>query len=165
MQDAPDASHSAPGQGGDEARGASAPDLALTKSPSLDQIEALAHEAFARLPALFQRSCRGLVIRVEDFPDDETMAQMDAEPFDLLGLFRGFGLAQQGAGPASGQLPNSVYLYRRALLDYWAEHDETLGALVTHVLVHEIGHHLGFDDDDLDRIEAGAGPEAEAGPA
>jgi len=158
MPDASGASPNAPAPEGEAPDPAPGRDLALALSPSLEEIEALAHDAFARLPETFQRSCQGLVIRVEDFPDAETMAQMDAEPFDLLGLFRGLGLVQQGAGPATGQLPNGVYLYRRALLDYWAEHDETLGALVTHVLVHEIGHHLGFDDDDLERIEAGAGP-------
>lgn len=132
-----------------------APDWADRKSPGLDEIEAIADWAFARLPEHFRARCAGVVIKVEDFPDDETLAEMECEsPFDLLGLFRGIGLPQQGAGPQSGQMPNMIFLYRRPLLDYWAEHDETLGHLVTHVLVHEIGHHFGFDDDDLYGIEA-----------
>jgi predicted Zn-dependent protease with MMP-like domain len=83
---------------------------------------------------------------------------MKAGEFDLLGLFTGVGLAQGGDGPMTGQLPNSVHLYRRAILDYWAEHRETLGDIVTHVLVHEIGHHFGLSDEDMERIEASAAP-------
>ena len=89
----------------------------------------------------FQRLCDGVVVRVEEFPDDETLREMGFDsPFDLLGLFRGIGLAQDGASPTTGQFPNMIWLYRRPILDYWAEHEETLGPLVTHVLVHEIGH-------------------------
>ena len=74
------------------------------------------------------RLCEGVVIRVEDFPDDETLSEMGCEtPFDLLGLFRGIGLAQGGAMMQTGQFPNMVWLYRRPILDYWAEHEETLG--------------------------------------
>jgi predicted Zn-dependent protease with MMP-like domain len=77
--------------------------------------------------------------------------------FDLLGLFRGLGLAQEAATPQTGRFPNMIWLYRRPMLDYWAEHDETLGHLVTHVLVHEIGHHFGLSDADMEAIEAAAG--------
>ena len=77
-------------------------------------------------------------------------------PFELMGLFTGIGMAQDGAVPQTGQLPNRVYLYRRAILDYWAEHEETLGHVVTHVLVHEIGHHFGYSDEDMEAIEAAA---------
>ena len=104
------------------------------------------------------------MVRVENFPDDETLREMDYDsPFDLLGLFRGVGLAQGGASLGTGQFPNRVWLYRRPILDYWAEHEETLGSLVTHVLVHEIGHHFGLSDDDMATIEAAA--EAEASEA
>jgi predicted Zn-dependent protease with MMP-like domain len=129
------------------------------RAPTLAEIEALADSAFARLPERFRNLCEGVVIRVEDFPDDATLDEMRCEsPFDLLGLFRGLGLAQGGGGAAlaTGQFPNMVWLYRRPILDYWAEHDETLGALVTHVLVHEIGHHFGLSDADMTAIEAAA---------
>ena len=75
--------------------------------------------------------------------------------FDLLGLFRGRGLAQREATLQTGEFPNMVWLYRRPILDYWAEHDEMLGSIITHVLVHEIGHHFGLSDDDIHRIEDG----------
>jgi predicted Zn-dependent protease with MMP-like domain len=77
--------------------------------------------------------------------------------FDLLGLFQGVGLAHEEAIPQTGRLPNMVFLYRRPILDYWAEHRDTLGAVVTHVLVHEIGHHFGLSDADMARIEREAG--------
>ena len=127
------------------------------QAPSLADLEAIADEAFARLPETFRRRCGGLVIRVDDFPDGQTLAEMGCESeFDLLGLFRGIGLAQAFAVPETGQPPNMVWLYRRPLLDYWAEHEETLGHLVTHVLVHEIGHHFGLSDEDMAAIEAAA---------
>ena len=131
-------------------------DWAAARAPSLDEIEALARDAFAELPEAFRALSAGVAIHVDDFPDDETLAEMGCESeFDLLGLFRGVGLAQAGEA-VTGQMPNQVWLYRRPLLDYWAEHDETLGHLVTHVLVHEIGHHFGLSDADMEAIEAGA---------
>jgi predicted Zn-dependent protease with MMP-like domain len=134
-----------------------APDWANALAPSLADLERLAEQAYARLPPHFRALCEGIVIRVEDFPDEETLDEMNCETeFDLLGLFRGIGLAQAGATPQSGQFPNMIWLYRRPLLDYWAEHEETLGHLVTHVLVHEIGHHFGLSDDDMYGIEAAA---------
>ncbi|MCE4224008.1 Zn-dependent protease [Methylobacterium sp. C25] len=131
-------------------------DRSHERAPSLAEIEAIAEEAFAGLPFAFRRLCAGVRIHVDDFPDDATLDEMNCESeFDLLGLFRGVGLAQSGE-PTTGQMPNAVWLYRRPLLDYWAEHDETLGHLVTHVLIHEIGHHFGLSDGDMDRIEAQA---------
>lgn len=122
-------------------------------APSLSDIESLAAEAYARLPAAFRALCGGVVIRVEDFPSEDVMAEMKAGAFDLLGLFQGVGLAHDQAVPETGRMPNMVFLYRRPMLDYWAEHDETLGAVVTHVLVHEIGHHFGLSDADMEAIE------------
>jgi predicted Zn-dependent protease with MMP-like domain len=126
------------------------------KAPSLADLEILAREVFARLPAKFRTLCEGLVIQVEDFATDEVLDSMDIEsPFDLMGLFQGVGLPFRSES-APVQMPNMIWLYRRPILDYWAEHDETIGALVAHVLVHEIGHHFGLSDDDMESIEAAA---------
>jgi predicted Zn-dependent protease with MMP-like domain len=123
------------------------------KAPSLDDIELLAREAFQRLPDKFRTLCQDLVIHVEDFPTEEVLDDLDAETeFDLLGLFQGVGLPFQSES-APTQMPNMIWLYRRPILDYWAEHDESLGAIITHVLVHEIGHHFGLSDDDMTGIE------------
>ena len=90
---------------------------------------------------------------MDDFPSDEVLDQMGAETeFDLLGLFQGVGMPFPSES-APVQMPNMIWLYRRAILDYWAEHDETLGAIVKHVLVHEIGHHFGFSDAGMEAIE------------
>jgi len=126
------------------------------KAPSLEEFEVIATEAFARLPEKFRSLCEGLVIRVEDFPTDEVLDDFKAETeFDLLGLFQGVGLPFQ-SGSAPVQMPNMIWLYRRPILDYWAEHDEALGTIITHVLVHEIGHHFGLSDDDMEGIERAA---------
>jgi predicted Zn-dependent protease with MMP-like domain len=130
------------------------PDWSDALAPTLEDIERLAESAYGRLPDSFRRLCEGLVIRVVDFPDEETLEDMGAETeFDLLGLFRGRGLAQRAAVEETGALPNMIWLYRRPLLDYWCEGDDALGSVVTHVLVHEIGHHFGFSDGDMEAIE------------
>jgi predicted Zn-dependent protease with MMP-like domain len=127
------------------------------KAPSLDEFEVLASEVFARLPQKFRELCEGLVIRVDDFPTDEVLDDMGIESeFGLLGLFQGVGLPFRSES-APVQMPNMIWLYRRPILDYWAEHEETLGAIVAHVLVHEIGHHFGLSDDDMDALERAAG--------
>jgi len=125
------------------------------KAPSLAEMEVMAHEIFERLPAHFRGLCEGVVIRVDDFPTDEVLDEMAAaSEFDLLGLFQGTGLPFQSHGDVA-RLPNMVWLYRRPILDYWAEHEEALGDVVRHVLIHEIGHHFGLSDDDMAGIEAG----------
>ena len=127
------------------------------KAPSLAEMETVAHDIFARLPGHFRSLCQGLIIRVDDFPTEEVLDEMDAESeFDLLGLFQGTGLPFQSNDDIA-RLPNLIWLYRRPILDYWAEHDETLGHIVRHVLIHEIGHHFGLSDDDMEAIEADAG--------
>ncbi len=127
------------------------------KAPSLGELEVLAGDVFARLPPQFRALCEDLVIRVDDFPADEVLDDMGFESeFDLLGLFQGVGLPFRHES-APVQLPNMIWLYRRPILDYWAEHDETLGAIVAHVLVHEIGHHFGLSDADMHAIERAAG--------
>jgi predicted Zn-dependent protease with MMP-like domain len=127
------------------------------KAPSLQELEVIAEAAFRALPQTFRALCEDLVIRVDDFPEDDVLDELGAESeYDLLGLFQGVGLPFRSES-APAQMPNMVWLYRRPILDYWSEHDETLGAIVTHVLVHEIGHHFGLSDADMAEIEAGAG--------
>lgn len=124
------------------------------KAPSLADLEIMARDALAQLPRTFRDLCEGVVIRVEDFPTEEILDEMEADSeFDLLGLFQGIGLPQQSHGDIA-RLPNMIWLYRRPILDYWAEHEEPLGGIVRHVLIHEIGHHFGLSDDDMAAIEA-----------
>ncbi len=123
-------------------------------SPSIEEFELMALEAYAHLPEDFRRLTGEVVIEIAEFPTDEIMDDLSLEtPFDLLGLFEGRGIAERW-NPATGEGPNRVTLYRRAILDYWAENEEPLGAIVTHVLIHEIGHHFGLSDDDMERIES-----------
>jgi predicted Zn-dependent protease with MMP-like domain len=127
------------------------------KAPSLADMEVLAREVFAGLPAKFRALCEGLIIRVEDFAPDDVLDDLDIESeYDLMGLFQGVGLPFR-SGTAPVQLPNMVWLYRCPILEYWAERDETLGAVVAHVLIHEIGHHFGLSDEDMEAIEDAAG--------
>jgi predicted Zn-dependent protease with MMP-like domain len=122
-------------------------------APSLDDIEALARQAFAGLPAEFRALTGEIVFMVQDFPDDDVVKDMELESeFDILGLFSGPDLAASEAGHASGH-QTMIFLYRRPILDYWAEHGEPLGHIVRHVLIHEIGHHFGLSDDDMEGIE------------
>jgi predicted Zn-dependent protease with MMP-like domain len=142
-------------------QGADGMDWKEVRAPTLADFERLADEAFARLPAHFRARAHGLILRIEDFPDEEIIAEMGLEsPFDLLGLYHGAGQPYEQTS-AITHLPDMVFLYRRPMLDYWAEFDETLDHLVTHVLVHEIGHHFGLSDADMHAIEAAAEDQAE----
>ena len=128
---------------------------ANVSAPASEDIDALAEAAFRRLPEGFRDLCGELIIQVVDFADDETLDEMEIElEFDLLGLFRGRGLAQRPAVAETGTLPNMIFLYRRPLLDFWCEGEETLARVVAHVLIHEIGHHFGLSDADMEAIEA-----------
>ena len=127
-------------------------------APSLDDIEAIARDAFAGLPETFRKLSGDIQIRVTEFPEEQVLTDLELQSeFDILGLFQGIGLAHDDATARTGQLPNMIWLYRRPILDYWAEHEETLGAIVSHVLIHEIGHHFGLSDDDMEAIEDAAG--------
>ena len=131
-------------------------------APSLDDFEEIAAAAFAALPEEFRALSGNVPCVVAEFPDADTIREMELDTeFDILGLFRGVGLPQGGATPVTGQMPNQVWLYRRPILDYWAESEEgeTLGDIITHVLVHEIGHHFGFSDEDMEAIEERAAGE------
>jgi predicted Zn-dependent protease with MMP-like domain len=131
-------------------------DWSKLEAPTLAEFEALAAAAYKRLPARFRQLTGDLLIRIEDFATDEVLDQMGIDSaFDLLGLYTGVDLARKSVMD-SVAMPDMVFLYRRPILDYWAEHEETLGAIVTHVLVHEIGHHFGLSDADMERIESEA---------
>ena len=133
-----------------------------TLPPSLADIDALAQAAVERLPELFRDHLGGVLLRVEEFPDADVTAEMELEtPFDILGLYQGRHVGTKGDEPTAA-LPDIIFLYRRPLLDEWAETGDSLEALVTHVLVHEVGHHFGLSDADMERIEAAAGPASDS---
>jgi predicted Zn-dependent protease with MMP-like domain len=132
-------------------------DWSEQEAPSLDDFEAMAGEAFSSLPAEFRALTGDVVFIVQDFPDEDVMRDMEIESeFDILGLFQGADLGSRVANDGPPE-PTMVLLYRRPILDYWAEHTEKLGDVVRHVLVHEIGHHFGLSDDQMEAIEEAAG--------
>lgn len=129
------------------------PESRFTTPPSLADIEEVAMRAYASLPEELARHVRDVAIRVEDFPDAETEQEMELEtPFDLLGLYRGVSLDKQSVAMVRQEV-DMIFLYRRPILDYWCETGEDLTDIVRHVLIHEIGHHFGFSDDDMERLE------------
>ena len=122
-------------------------------APSLGDLEALAERALGTVPAELKRHLGNVVIRVDEFPDEEVEEEMELEsPFDILGLYRGVALPHKSVSSMRADA-DMVYLYRRPILDYWCETGEDLYRVVRHVLIHEIGHHFGFSDDDMDRLE------------
>ena len=126
-------------------------------APSLDEFAALAEADFARLPEAFRRMTGEVIFRVQDFADEETLDALEIEdPFELTGLYQGVDLARRSVLDPAPQA-SMVFLYRRPILDEWAERGEiSLGELVTHVLVHEIGHHFGLSDAQIEAMEAQA---------
>ncbi|MBN8910958.1 MAG: metallopeptidase family protein [Rhizobiales bacterium] len=135
---------------------ADAIDWKTATPPSLEDFEVMAAAAWERIQPEFREVCGDLVVRVEDFALDEVLDELGIDsPFDLMGLYQGLSLDKKSVLDAPRE-PDMVFLYRRAILDYWTESGEPLGEIVTHVLVHEIGHHFGFSDDDMEDIEAQA---------
>ena len=128
-----------------------------TFAPDAAAIELLAEAAIRRLPETFRRHLTNVVLRVEDYADDEVLEQLGIEDaFELTGLYAGRSLDRQDSW-TSGELPPMIHLYRRPLLDEWVETGVSLEALITHVIIHEIGHHFGFSDADMHAIEEQAG--------
>src|SRR5579859_3506023 len=125
----------------------------FSQPPSLGDIEALAERALGTIPAELKRHLGNVVIRVDEFPDEEVEEEMGLEsPFDILGLYRGVALTHKSVAAMAGDL-DMIFLYRRPILDYWCETGEDLYDVIRHVLIHEIGHHFGFSDDDMERLE------------
>jgi predicted Zn-dependent protease with MMP-like domain len=125
-------------------------------APTLDDFDVLARAAWEQLPQHFRDLCKGVVFQIHDFADDQVLKDLEIEsPFDLMGLYHGVHIGHKDAASLPHG-PDYVFLYRRPILDYWMENEETLGHLVTHVLVHEIGHHFGLSDADMEAIEAEA---------
>jgi len=128
-----------------------------TFAPDAAAIERLAEAAIAALPDTFRVHLEDVVLRIEDFADEDVLNELGIEdPFDLSGLYSGRPVGQQSS-MLSGELPAMIHLYRRPLLDEWVETGVSLEELVTHVIVHEIGHHFGFSDEDMHDIERSGG--------
>ena len=131
----------------------------MISPPSLEDIDTMARAALASLPEVMLRMTEGVVLQVNDFPDDDVVEEMGLDsPYDIMGLYQGVSLMEKQM-ETSGDLPDMVFLYRRPILDYWCETGEDLGHVVRHVLIHEIGHHFGFSDDDMEALEAEADAE------
>ena len=125
----------------------------FTTPPSIEEIEEIAARAFAGIPEELSRHVQGVVIRVEDFCDEDVEREMEIEsPYDLLGLYRGISLDQKSVLSTPTDV-DMIFLYRRPILDYWCDSGEDLEHIVRHVLIHEIGHHFGFSDEDMEAIE------------
>jgi predicted Zn-dependent protease with MMP-like domain len=126
---------------------------AFGPSPSAAEIEAIARRALEGLPEPFSRHLADVVLQVEEFADDETLRMMGiADGFDLSGLYEGVPLTERSI-EHSGTLPDKIRLFRRSILDEWADGDDSLEHLVAHVLIHEVGHHFGLSDDDMHALE------------
>lgn len=124
--------------------------------PSLDAIEAMARAALETLPAAFAEHLGDILFRVDEFPEDAVLDELGIEsPFDLMGLYQGVDLGSKSVNDPA-EMPDMVFLYRRPILDYWCETGEDLAHIVRHVVIHEIGHHFGLSDDDMEAIEAAA---------
>ena len=121
--------------------------------PSAEEIEAIARNTLQGLPQRFAQHLSDVVLLVEDFADEQTLREMEIEdPFDLTGIYEGLPLTEKSVDQ-SGTLPDRVRLFRRPILDEWADGSDTLEHLVAHVLIHEIGHHFGFSDEDMHALE------------
>ncbi|WP_374371565.1 metallopeptidase family protein [Dongia sp.] len=131
------------------------PIRAFGPPPSLAEIEEMGRRALDSLPPAFLARCGAVALRAEDFADAETLAEMEIEdPFELAGLYRGVPLTERGHDDPAGI--DIVFLYRRPILDWWAEEEMELEELIRHLVVHEIGHHFGFSDEEMEAIEGQA---------
>src|SRR6476620_1318254 len=129
-------------------------DPLATPAPSLADFEALARRAFAAVPVEVRRACAELLVRVDDFAPDEVLDEMEIEdPYELTGLYEGIALTERSVMQQPTR-PDTVWLYRRPILEEWIDRgDVALDRLVSHVLVHEVAHHLGWSDDDIRGVD------------
>ena len=116
-------------------------------------MEAIARRALDSFPEPFASHLRDVVLLIEDFADEDTLKAMEIEePFDLTGIYEGIPITERSV-EHSGTMPDRIRLFRRPILDEWADGEDTLEHLVAHVLVHEVGHHFGLSDDDMHALE------------
>lgn len=126
-----------------------------TTPPTIEQMAEMADQALAEIPPELARMVQGVAIQVVDFPDDDTLREMEMDnPYELLGLYSGVPFGQKSS-LAVAERPDMIFLYRQPILAYWCDTDEDLMHVVRHVLIHEIGHHFGMSDADMEAIEAG----------
>lgn len=126
--------------------------MELTQSDG-DRIEQLAAQAFAEIPEDLRAPLGNIAFRVEDFPDSQTCDALKLDsPHDLLGLYHGVDLLNKSVLQVDQDVDH-IFLYRQPILTYCAETGEDLADVVTHVLIHEIGHHFGYSDEDMDRLQ------------
>ena len=129
--------------------------------PTLGEIDEVARDALASLPEPLKQFTAGVVLQIQEFPDEDVCEEMELEsPFDIMGLYQGLSVGERTN--ATGTMPDMVFLYRRPILDYWCETGEDLHHVIRHVLIHEIGHHFGFSDDDMEALEKQADAEEAA---
>ncbi len=128
-------------------------DWSAARAPTLEEFEVIANDAYQSIPLVLRTRVDAVVVRVEDFAEDETLEEMGCEsPFDLMGLYRGISLDKKSVTMVVQDV-DMIFLYRRPLLDYWCESGDALGHVIRHVLIHEIGHHFGYSDDDMEAID------------
>ncbi|MDB5687412.1 MAG: neutral zinc metallopeptidase [Rhizorhabdus sp.] len=132
-------------------------DQRQTLAPDADHIESIARATIARLPAPIAAHLDNVVLRIEEFAEDDILTELGIEnPFDLTGLYTGRPIGEKSVSDV-GAMPDMIHLYRRPILDEWIDSEVTLEMLVAHVVIHEIGHHFGLSDDDMERLEEMAG--------
>ena len=126
------------------------------KPPSADEIEEIARAALDGLPEPFASHLRNVVLQVDEVAEADLLAEMGIDhPLDLTGVYEGVPIGEKSVD-APGQLPDRIRLFRRSILDEWAEEGEEFEHLVRHILIHEAGHHFGLSDEAMHALEEGA---------
>ncbi|PNQ76850.1 neutral zinc metallopeptidase [Erythrobacter sp. SAORIC-644] len=122
-------------------------------APSREQMQIMAEAAFAGLPAEFRSQLSDVVLEVEDFATPEQLESVDLDDrWQLSGLYQGEPLPDRSIWE-SGRMPPRIWLFREPLIAEWRATGVKMEDLVRHVVVHEAGHHFGFSDEDMHRLE------------